>query len=139
MQPRLPQGEARPARRRLLRKRCLFKRLSPQAQCCVLDVCLFCVHAGHTLVTRSEENARAIRNEGAQRINFLVKERLQGVLAMEREQSPLEKQVADALRRARKLPVGPNRNDLRQLAMSLCWLHRNGMDALIARRSARSD
>ena len=46
------------------------------------------------------------------------------------DHSPLERQAADALRRARKLPVGPDRNDLRQLAVGLLWLHRNGMDAL---------
>jgi hypothetical protein len=40
----------------------------------------------------------------------------------------------DALRRARKLPVGPERNDLRQLATGLLWLHRNGMDALVEGR-----
>jgi hypothetical protein len=44
--------------------------------------------------------------------------------------SPLEQQAADALRRARKLPVGPDRNDLRQLAVGLLWLHRNCIDAL---------
>jgi hypothetical protein len=48
--------------------------------------------------------------------------------------SPLEQQAADALRRARKLPVGPDRNDLRQLAVGLLWLHRNGMDALLKDR-----
>ena len=55
---------------------------------------------------------------------------------MTRELSPLEEQAADALRRARRLPVGPNRNDLRQLAVGLLWLHRNGMDALVRRRHA---
>jgi hypothetical protein len=53
---------------------------------------------------------------------------------MEREPSALEKQAADALRRARRLPVGAGRNDLRQLAMGLLWLHRNGMDALMKQR-----
>ena len=48
---------------------------------------------------------------------------------------PLEQQAADALRRARKLPVGPDRNDLRQLAVGLLWLHRNGMDALLMGRA----
>jgi hypothetical protein len=48
--------------------------------------------------------------------------------------SPLEKQAADALRRARRLPRGSGRNDLRQLASALLWLHRNGMDALVERR-----
>jgi hypothetical protein len=41
--------------------------------------------------------------------------------------SRLEEHAADALRRARKLPVGPARNDLRQLAAGLLWLHRRGM------------
>jgi hypothetical protein len=54
---------------------------------------------------------------------------------MERILSPLEKQAADALRRARRLPLGSGRNDLRQLASALLWLHRNGMDALLQRRS----
>ncbi|MET0721563.1 MAG: hypothetical protein ABWY64_12095 [Tardiphaga sp.] len=53
---------------------------------------------------------------------------------MERQPSALEKQAADALRRARRLPIGPARNDLRQLAMGLLWLHRNGMDALMKQR-----
>jgi hypothetical protein len=48
----------------------------------------------------------------------------------EQDMSPLEKQAADALRRARRLPIGAGRNDLRQLAMGLLWLHRNGMRAL---------
>jgi hypothetical protein len=54
---------------------------------------------------------------------------------MESQRSSLEQQAADALRRARKLPVGPDRNDLRQLAVGLLWLHRNGMDALVEGRS----
>jgi hypothetical protein len=49
---------------------------------------------------------------------------------MERKLSALEQQAADVLRRARRLPIGAERNDLRQLAMGLLWLHRNGMDAL---------
>jgi hypothetical protein len=53
---------------------------------------------------------------------------------VERQPSALEKQAADALRRARRLPIGPARNDLRQLAMGLLWLHRNGMDALMKQR-----
>ena len=53
---------------------------------------------------------------------------------MERQPSALEKQAADALRRARRLPLGAARNDLRQLAMGLVWLHRNGMDALMKQR-----
>jgi hypothetical protein len=41
--------------------------------------------------------------------------------------SPLRRHAADALRRARKLPVGHARNDLRQLAMGLLWLERKGI------------
>jgi hypothetical protein len=53
----------------------------------------------------------------------------------ERNMSPLEQQAADALRRARRLPIGTSRNDLRQLAMGLLWLHRNGMRALEQERA----
>jgi hypothetical protein len=53
---------------------------------------------------------------------------------VEHQPSALEKQAADALRRARRLPIGSARNDLRQLAMGLLWLHRNGMDALMKQR-----
>jgi len=49
---------------------------------------------------------------------------------MSERPSSLERQAADALRRARRLPVGPSRNDLRQLGIGLLWLHRNGMEAL---------
>ena len=55
---------------------------------------------------------------------------------MERKLSPLELQAADALRRARRLPVGAHRNDLRQLAIGLLWLHRKGMVALVEDRRA---
>jgi hypothetical protein len=55
---------------------------------------------------------------------------------MKQRRSHIEEQAADALRRARKLPVGPTRNDLRQLAMGLLWLHRNGMEALVENRIA---
>ena len=54
---------------------------------------------------------------------------------MEAKLSPLEIQAADALRRARRLPIGPSRNDLRQLAVGLLWLHRNGMQALERERA----
>jgi hypothetical protein len=54
---------------------------------------------------------------------------------MQRKLSPLERQAADALRRARRLPVGPSRNDLRQLATGLLWLHRSGMQALEQERA----
>ena len=41
--------------------------------------------------------------------------------------SPTRRHAADALRRARKLPIGHARNDLRQLAMGLLWLERKGL------------
>ena len=41
--------------------------------------------------------------------------------------TPLKQHAVDALRRARKLPVGPHRNDLRQLAMGLRRLDREGI------------
>jgi hypothetical protein len=56
-------------------------------------------------------------------------------MSRERKLSPLEMQAADALRLARRLPVGPHRNDLRKLATGLLWLHRNGMEAFAQRRS----
>jgi hypothetical protein len=55
---------------------------------------------------------------------------------MERKLPALEQQAADILRRARRLPIGAERNDLGQLAVGLLWLHRNGMDALMEQRSA---
>jgi hypothetical protein len=39
---------------------------------------------------------------------------------------PIRRQAADALRRARKLPIGHDRNDLRQLALGLLWLEKRG-------------
>ena len=43
---------------------------------------------------------------------------------------PIRRQAADALRRARKLPIGHDRNDLRQLAMGLLWLEKRGYLAI---------
>jgi hypothetical protein len=40
--------------------------------------------------------------------------------------SLVRRQAADAFRRARKLPIGHDRNDLRQLAVGLLWLERKG-------------
>lgn len=45
--------------------------------------------------------------------------------------SPLRLHAADALRRARKLPIGHARNDLRQLAVGLIWLDRRGAPSTI--------
>lgn len=45
------------------------------------------------------------------------------------EKAPLILQVADVLQRARKLPIGAARNDLRQLAIGLLKLHQAGVRA----------
>jgi hypothetical protein len=42
----------------------------------------------------------------------------------ERPDKPLREQAAEALRRARQLPVGPERNELRQIAIGLLWLEK---------------
>ena len=47
-----------------------------------------------------------------------------------RNVSPIRTHAADALRRARKLPVGHDRNDLRQLAIGLLWLEKRGFVAI---------
>jgi hypothetical protein len=49
--------------------------------------------------------------------------------------SPLRKQAAEALRRARKLPIGSDRNDLRQLAIGLLWLEKKGLQAKVMERA----
>jgi hypothetical protein len=41
--------------------------------------------------------------------------------------APIIVQAADVLRRARKLPIGSARNDLRQLAQGLLRLHQAGL------------
>jgi hypothetical protein len=46
--------------------------------------------------------------------------------------SAIRRHAADALRRARKLPIGHARNDLRQLALGLLWLERRGFVATAA-------
>ncbi len=48
--------------------------------------------------------------------------------------SPLRWQAADVLRRARKLPVGHDRNDLRQLATGLLWLDKRNLQATVQDR-----
>jgi len=58
---------------------------------------------------------------------------------MQPDPSPLELQLADVLRRARRLPIGARRKDLHQLATGLLLLRRRGMDALLQdRRTATS-
>ena len=48
--------------------------------------------------------------------------------------TPLRRHAADGLRRARKLPVGHERNDLRQLAMGLLWLEKKNLEATVQDR-----
>jgi hypothetical protein len=50
--------------------------------------------------------------------------------------SPIRRQAADALKRARKLPIGQARNDLRQLAIGLRWLEKRGFVAIVREREA---
>jgi hypothetical protein len=46
--------------------------------------------------------------------------------------SPLREQAANTLLRARKLPRGPYRNDLRQLGVGLLRLYKMGLRADVA-------
>jgi hypothetical protein len=48
--------------------------------------------------------------------------------------SPARRQAAEVLRLARRLPVGPDRNDLRQLAIGLLWLDERGLASKAFRR-----
>jgi hypothetical protein len=57
-----------------------------------------------------------------------------GQQQLETVESPIRRQAADALRRARKLPVGHARNDLRQMALGLRWLERRGFVAVVQDR-----
>jgi hypothetical protein len=43
---------------------------------------------------------------------------------------PIRRQAAEALRRARQLPLGHARNDLRQVALGLLWLEKRGYVAI---------
>ncbi|MET3973048.1 hypothetical protein ACVWXN_000441 [Bradyrhizobium sp. i1.4.4] len=54
------------------------------------------------------------------------------------KKAPLIIHAAQVLRRARKLPVGPARNDLRQLARGLLRLHKAGVRANVQIIEARS-
>ena len=56
-----------------------------------------------------------------------------GGVAMDQSMKPasaLRRQAADALRQARKLPIGHERNGLRQVALGLLWLEKRGVVAL---------
>jgi hypothetical protein len=48
--------------------------------------------------------------------------------------SPLRRHAADALRQARKLPIGHKRNELRQLAVGLLWLDKRNLQAKVRDR-----
>jgi hypothetical protein len=50
--------------------------------------------------------------------------------------SPIRRQATEALKRARKLPIGQARNDLRQLALGLRWLERKGFVAIVEDRDS---
>ena len=50
--------------------------------------------------------------------------------------SPLRRQIAETLRRARELPPGPHRNDLLQLASGLLLLHKTSVVANPQNRAA---
>jgi hypothetical protein len=50
--------------------------------------------------------------------------------------SPVRRQAVDTFRRARKLPPGSHRNDLRQLAFGLLRLHRVGVAAVAKAQAA---
>ena len=56
-----------------------------------------------------------------------------------RQTSAIRQQAADVLRRARSLPVGPHRNDLRQLAMGLLWIEKHGFETAPAEDGDASD
>jgi hypothetical protein len=49
--------------------------------------------------------------------------------------SLVRRQAAELLRRARRLPVGPDRNDLRQVAIGLLWLDKKGLASKVLRRA----
>jgi hypothetical protein len=51
---------------------------------------------------------------------------------------PIRRQAADVLRRARRLPIGHARNDLRQLAIGLLWLEKRGFVAIVEDRDTAS-
>jgi hypothetical protein len=57
---------------------------------------------------------------------MIFQERVSAAEMSGTSKSPIILHAADALRRARKLPVGAARNDLRQLARELRELHRSG-------------
>ena len=48
--------------------------------------------------------------------------------------SPLRRHAAEALRRARKLPIGHEQIDLRQLAIGLLWLEKKQLQAPVQDR-----
>jgi hypothetical protein len=57
------------------------------------------------------------------------------------EASPVRDQAANTLLRARKLPPGPYRNDLRQLGVGLLKLYKRGLrgNQIVDRRGLQSE
>jgi hypothetical protein len=84
---------------------------------------LYCKSAIESGIGQTHENLRVYRGYSHSTVG----------LAMQRPSdtqiSPLRQQAADALRRARKLPVGHARNNLRQLASGLLWLEKRNPQA----------
>src|SRR5882757_7271185 len=78
-------------------------------------------------------SGRFARLEGSSAMNVVSSVRVDAMSAKKPEAiapSPLRRHAADALRRARKLPVGHARNDLRQLATGLLWLERRRLSEM---------
>jgi hypothetical protein len=73
-----------------------------------------------------------INEKGAANIGQLVKKEM---AVPDARASLVRRQAAEVLRRARRLPVGPDRNDLRQLAIGLLWLDKKGLSAKALRRA----
>jgi hypothetical protein len=94
------------------------------------------VSQGHRVEIRACRLAKSRQSDRHTRFSGLIVVLSSTVgLAMKRpsdtQPSPLRRQAADALRRARKLPVGYARNDLRQLAMGLLWLEKRNLEATV--------
>jgi hypothetical protein len=60
-------------------------------------------------------------------VRRLVLEIESEISVSEKTISPGRRKAAEMLRCARRLPVGPDRNDLRQLAIGLLWLDERGL------------
>jgi hypothetical protein len=94
------------------------------------------VSQGHWVEIRARKPAKSRESNRHIRFSGLIVALSSTVgLAMKRpsdtQPSPLRRQAADALRRARKLPVGHAGNDLRQLAIGLLWLEKRNLKATV--------